>query len=200
MPAVLQRDEIEVEALVTDHYVEALLAAHARQADDAPSTTDLDPDVRVIARRLAADLVRFHPSFRFVEALSQRLAAAADHPGIAAAADGPGRAVAGWPGRGAPDASPVSIDAYRARGSLPAHDGSATDLAAAGRVLPADRVAASRPLLIGGAVASAALSIAGAAVIAWRLRVVDPAAIERVARAAGRISTAALPPARGRVH
>jgi hypothetical protein len=186
MAALVRRDEIEVEALVTDRYVESLLAAHARRADDVPSLADLDPVLRSTARRLSADLVRPHPSFRFEDALSQQLAAIA--AGIVEAV--PGRTVA-EPGV----LEPISLDAYRAIGP-----GRPPAEARGGDAVAPERPPASRPLLVGGAVASAALSIAGAAVIAWRLGVVDPARLERVARVAGRISVAALPQARGRVH
>ena len=49
----------EVEALVVDRYLEALLAR--RPADVA----GLPGDVRAGAAALATDLPRFHPSFRF---------------------------------------------------------------------------------------------------------------------------------------
>ena len=189
MPAVLRRDDIEVEALVIDRYVESLLAAHARQADDAPSTTDLDPALRATARRLSVDLGRVHPSFRFEDALSQQLAAVAS--GVA-----PAFSPTGGAGHAPAVPGPISIDAYRS-GSA---DDAAFDHPGGPDPVSADRPGSPRPLLIGGAVASAALSIAGAAVIAWRLRMVDPATLERVARAAGRISGAALPQPRGRVH
>lgn len=175
MTLVLRRDELEVEALVADRYVEALLAAHARRADDAPAGVELDPAVRATARQLASVLPRVHPSFRFTEALASDLAAAAGS------------------GPRAGDDTPMPIEAYLAR--------RAGDADAAMTALPlADlRAIPSRPLLIGGAVASA-LSLAGAAVLAWRLGAVSPAALERVARATGRRSVAALAQPRGRVH
>ena len=64
------RDAHEVEALVTDRYLEALLAAHARGADRGPTPRNPDETVRRTADRLARDLPRFHPSFRFEEALA----------------------------------------------------------------------------------------------------------------------------------
>ena len=69
------RDGDEVDALVTDRYLEALLAAHARGADRAPAADGparrhpLAPPTG--SRR---DLPRLHPSFRFEEALAARLA------------------------------------------------------------------------------------------------------------------------------
>ncbi len=71
------RDASEVEALVTDRYLEALLAAHARGADRGPTPRDPDETVRRTADRLARDLPRFHPSFRFEERLAARLRAEA---------------------------------------------------------------------------------------------------------------------------
>lgn len=175
MTLALRRDELEVEALVADRYVEALLAAHARQADDAPAGAELDPAVRTTARRLASALPRVHPSFRFTEALAADLAVAAG--------SGP------RPG----DGMPTAIEAYLARRA-----GDASDVVTASPLTDL-RAIPSRPLLIGGAVASA-LSLAGAAVLAWRLGAVSPAALERVARATGRRSVAALALPRGRVH
>lgn len=61
----------EIEALVVDRYLEALLAR--RPADVAA----LPDDVRAGAAALATDLPRFHPSFRFEEYLALRLAQAA---------------------------------------------------------------------------------------------------------------------------
>ena len=60
----------EIEALVVDRYLESLLARTPRDPSDIPA------DLRATADALAA-LPRYHPSFRFVEALSARLAATA---------------------------------------------------------------------------------------------------------------------------
>jgi len=49
-PAAL--DGVEVEALVTDRYLEALLAAAERRAPDAPADPALDPALRRAALRL----------------------------------------------------------------------------------------------------------------------------------------------------
>jgi hypothetical protein len=70
------RDAREVDALVTDRYLEGLLAAHARGADRAPRASGSEPaaDLRRAADRLSVDLPRLHPSFRFEEALAARLA------------------------------------------------------------------------------------------------------------------------------
>ena len=68
------RDAGEIDALVTDRYLETLLAAHARGADGAPAASVPPDAIRATAERLARDLPRLHPSFRFEEALAARLA------------------------------------------------------------------------------------------------------------------------------
>jgi hypothetical protein len=141
------RDGLEIEALRTDRYLETLLAARGR--GEALSATDaaLDPAVRRATDRITRDLVRLHPSFRFEERLARLLADAAR--------DSSRRAAAG---------ADTSILAFPSDPSVPGH----TTIAVA---LPVDigSIARGRPLLIGGAMASAALSIAGAAWVAWRL-------------------------------
>ena len=72
-----QRDNLEVEALVADRYLDSLLAARERHAADAPADATLDPDVRNTARLLEAELGRVHPSFRFEERLANELHARA---------------------------------------------------------------------------------------------------------------------------
>src|SRR5207247_6344520 len=84
------RDRIESDAILTDLYLDALLAAQARRASDVPATTDLDPAIRFAAGRLSSDLARVHPSFRFEERLAARLAEVAARMRLAAAA-GDGR-------------------------------------------------------------------------------------------------------------
>ncbi len=119
------------EALRTERYLDALLAAGDRHAIDVPAPSDLDPAIRIAARQLVAELGRVHPSFRFEERLAMRLASVG---GTSARVP----ALIPWPGLG---------------------ERPAVGSAAARRV---------RPLLIGGAVTSAALSLAGAAFVAWR--------------------------------
>ncbi len=63
--------DAEIEALVVDRYLESLLARRPIEIDGVP------PELDATARRLAGALPRFHPSFRFEEALSARLAAVA---------------------------------------------------------------------------------------------------------------------------
>jgi hypothetical protein len=140
-----ERDGTEVEALLTDLYLERVLARIG--TDDGPADADLDPALRRASDRLRRDLTRVHPSFRFEERLAVRLAeaAAAARLPVAAGADGSVVALRG---------APVADDGF---------DPLADDDPAEGhRELPV-------PLLIGGAVTSAALSIAGAAAyVAWR--------------------------------
>jgi len=136
------RDGHEVDALVTDGYLEALLAAHARGADRAPQSGEPLDSIRRTSERLARDLPRFHPSFRFEEALAARLAEVADRMRLPLAAGAEGMVVP-LPIRDLADEDhdPASVHLGRGR----------------------------RPLLLGGAaLTSAALSLAGAAYVAWR--------------------------------
>ena len=153
------RDAGEIDALVTDRYLETLLAAHARGADGAPAASVPADTIRATAERLARDLPRLHPSFRFEEALAARLAEVAWRMRAAAAAGAEGIIV-----------------------PLPAtttEDADATD--------PTDpRFALGRPLIIGGALTSAALSLAGAAYVAWRLNRPAAGPMARAARAVAR--------------
>ncbi len=146
------RDRIEADAILTDLYLDALLAAQARRAMDVPATVDLDPAIRFAAGRLSSDLARVHPSFRFEERLAARLAEVAAGMRLAAAAgEGDARAT-----RGA--SLDPSLDATLHPAFVPGLDPAADP---AGPHL-------ARPLLIGGALTSAALSLAGAAYVAWR--------------------------------
>jgi hypothetical protein len=160
------RDAREVDALVTDRYLDALLAAHARGTDRGPAPVDPDRDVRLAGDRLAQDLPRFHPSFRFEEALAARLAEVAARMGMPVAAGAEGLVVP-----------------LRAPGAPGGTDEDDVDL-----VLESDdgRLALGRPLLIGGALTSAAISIAGAAYVAWRLNRPPASAMARAARAVAR--------------
>jgi hypothetical protein len=151
------RDVGEIEALVTDRYLDSLLG------DREPPTTTaaLDEAVRAVSRRLADDLPRFHPSFRFEERLAVRLAEAAASMRLPLAAGGERDA--------APVPTPIAVAARRF----------APDPLI---VLDDEGHPATRPYLVGGAVAASALSIAGAAWIAWRRRSGSPMA--RAVRAA----------------
>jgi len=142
-----RRDDGEVEALITDRYLDSLLAIQASPrlvGGPLDSDDSLSAAVRAVSRRLATDLPRFHPSFRFEERLALRLAEVAASMRLPVAAGGEGQVV---PFR---ELRPLGPDSLRA--------GDDDD----------DR-ADARPLLIGGAVAASALSLAGAW-LAWRRR------------------------------
>jgi hypothetical protein len=139
------RDAAEADALLTDQYLESLLAADDRRAADAPADASLDRSVRDAATRLRRNLVRVHPSFRFEERLAGRLSDVARSMRLAPAAGGGATVAIRQVGRNQGDFDPLA-------------DPGDSD----------DTTARSRPLLIGGALTSAALSIAGAAFVAWR--------------------------------
>ena len=161
------RDGGSSDALLTDLYLDALLAGAVLDGDDGAAGR-LDPAARDAADRLRRDLVRVHPSFRFEERLATRLAEAAVALRMPVAAGAEGRVV---PLRRVPGgAEPGDLD----------EDG--TFDPGAGSDADPGRRPAGRPLLIGGALTSAALSIAGAAWVAWRLG--RPRADSPMARAA----------------
>ena len=136
-------DAGEIEALVTDRYLDALLAGRPEIGEVAgPSDADgVGAVVRAISRRLATDLPRFHPSFRFEERLALRLAELAASMRLPVAAGGEGQPI---------PIRPVQLpDAEHGAGAGAQDD--------------------RRPYLIGGAVAASAISLAGAW-LAWRDR------------------------------
>jgi hypothetical protein len=137
-----ERDAVEVEALLTDRYLESVLARVG--TDLGPADASLEPTLRLASDRLRRDLVRVHPSFRFEERLAARLAEAAAALRMPAAVGAEGSVI--------PFAAPA--DAFD-----PLAFDDPTD----------DRRERTRPLLIGGALTSAAISLAGAAFVAWRL-------------------------------
>jgi hypothetical protein len=150
----LDRDAASADALLTDLYLDALLAGAvldlAAMTTGDPGalvagTSRLDPATARAAERLRRDLVRVHPSFRFEERLATRLAEAAVGLRVPLAVGAEGRLVS-FPMSHGPDDDPILLE-----------------IGSAGR---RDR---SRPLIIGGALTSAAISIAGAAFVAWRL-------------------------------
>jgi hypothetical protein len=161
------RESATTDALLTDLYLDALLAGAVLDAASGGLSGNtpgrLDPAARRAADRLRHDLVRVHPSFRFEERLATRLAEAAVAMRVPVAA-GDERIVA-FRSAGSdehdagliPDAAQPSPGTERETGHEPGEQGD-----------PARRVP-TRPLLIGGALTSAALSIAGAAYVAWRL-------------------------------
>ncbi len=162
----LRRDAGEVDSLVTDRYLDSLLAISApdepgRFVDpaDPGRGASVGAAVRAVSRRLATDLPRFHPSFRFEERLALRLAELAASIRLPVAAGGEGQV--------------VSIRAIEPAGFDPRHTADPGE----------DEDRDTRPLLIGGAVAASALSIAGAW-LAWRRRT---SPIARAIRAAHHI-------------
>lgn len=146
---LLGRDVGEIEALVTDRYLDSLL--DRRDRPDRPDlrsvspATALDEAVRAVSRRLANDLPRFHPSFRFEERLALRLAEAAATLRL-----------------------PMAAGAERDAASVPV---SIPRVGADPLAVPDDdEWVDSRSFLVGGAVAASAISLAGAAWMAWRRR------------------------------
>jgi hypothetical protein len=168
------RDGQEVEALRTDRYLEALLTQRdgpeGRDAVD-PIARAVDPAVGLAVDRLGRDLVRIHPSFRFEERLARRLADVAAAMRMPEAAGAEGASVPVIPFRLGPAFDPAAD---------PAPDGDG------GPSVP-------RPVLIGGAVASAAISIAGAAIVAWRLGRPGGDPMTRAVRAAHQLRDGARP-------
>jgi hypothetical protein len=154
------REALEVEALRIDRYLDALLAAADRHATDVPAEAEIDPALRAAVRRLRRDLVRVHPSFRFEERLAQRLADLATQARLDAAVGGP---------EPAPHSTfDLVFD--------PAIDPAS----------PVDDLVRRRPFLVGGAMASAALSLAGAAIVVARRRGRAVTPMTRAAHAAHR--------------
>ena len=155
------RDGLEVDALVTDRYLEALLRAHARGTDRGPTTVPPADPIRSVADRLARDLPRLHPSFLFEEALASRLAGVAARMRLPADA-GAQAFIVPLPRRAAADDDEPADDDDPA-GGRPWFGGPWFGGPWFGRPW------FGRPLLIGGALTSAALSLAGAVYVAWRL-------------------------------
>jgi hypothetical protein len=172
-PSLPDREAAQVDALVADRYLDALLAAGDRRADDAPADAALAPDLRHAARVLRRSLVRVHPSFRFEERLAARLAdLAAAQSGSGMAAVGGGTVISFRAASTAASTAPsaglavsASADPLLAailRGDLDPTDPAATERATAGPV-------GRRPMIFGGAaITSAAISIVGVAFVAWR--------------------------------
>jgi len=172
----------------TERYLNGLMASDERRAPDVPVDTDLDPAISVAAQELRAGLVRVHPSFRFEESLSARLAAGALRlrsglPIDAEAVAGPGIVA---PFRGRPAAAPVAEPVTEPVATAPAPPVPSRAIwpAAAFRRLPDMTARPSRPLIMGGVgVASAAISI-GAVYVAWRHSHPASSRMGRAARAA----------------
>jgi hypothetical protein len=185
----LDRDASSADALLTDLYLDAILAGRSFRGELGPDGSDgarespsssgrLDPAVRAASERLRHDLVRVHPSFRFEERLATRLAEAAMELRIPTAVGAEGHVLAfRAPTLGPATAPGMDAGTPDGGGADPAPgDGLLAD------PLDADRRDLARPLLIGGALTSAALSLAGAALVAWRrTRPISP--MVRAARA-----------------
>ena len=168
------RDTQDVDALITDRYLDSIFAAHGRGADSGPIPLDVAPSVsiRLAASRLARELPRLHPSFRFEEALAAKLALAATRMRLTAAAGtGPADFDVRHPILLVTDRSTRADALIRVR-----LDG----------LRPDGPIELGRPLLIGGAITSAALSIAGAAYVAWRFRHPQASPMVRAVRAVAR--------------
>ena len=188
IPRLPGRDGADVDALVADRYLDDLLAGGDRCATDVPADAALGPELRDAVRVLRSSLVRVHPSFRFEERLAGRLAdLAAVQAAPALAASGGGRLVR-FPGAATPATTdarahePLTADPLLAAvlaGDLDPSDADAVDRAAGA-------APSRRPLIVGGAITSAAISIVGVAWVAWRATrpAVHPAAgsMRRAAR------------------
>lgn len=150
------------EALIADRYLDALLSGGTPPLAGGP-----DPALREAATVLRTALVRVHPSFRFEERLAARLAA------LAVPADRRGSLLAfpGTPSAGRPAAAHPADPLLPAvlRGELDPADAEevARLTAASTGTDPGGAGGARRPLLVGGAITSAALSVLG---IAWVAR------------------------------
>ena len=150
---LFEREGSEVEALLTDRYLERVLARATGGPSSGPVDALLNPVLRDAADQLRRDLVRVHPSFRFEERLASRLAEAAAALRMPAAVGAESGVV------------PIGV---LGGALLEGDDGDEGSYLFDDGEL--DRRELSRPLLIGGALTSAAISLAGAAWVAWRAR------------------------------
>ncbi len=177
-PRLPERDGGQVDALVADRYLDALLDAVERRAADTPADAALDPDLREAARVLRRTLVRVHPSFRFEERLAGRLAdLAAAQSGAALAEAVAGGRVIPFPAAAAPGTALVpgttdpGLEPDPLLAAILAGDLDPADEAAMAAADPPDAAARDRrPLIVAGgaAITSAAISLVGVAYVAWR--------------------------------
>jgi hypothetical protein len=136
--------ETDDQAIQADAYIDDLLTGHGRMpvavgADgSAGGGLRAQPGVRDAIRLLEKGLPRFHPSFRFEESLAEQLRRAADRKAAV--------------GGEASSLEPI---------------GQIVPIAVIPRTDPLPRLP-DRRLLMGGAAIAAGVSIAGAAVFAWR--------------------------------
>jgi hypothetical protein len=162
--------EPEIEALRVDRYLESILVAREWGAIATLHDPRLDADLRATAQRLSSELVRVHPSFRFEERLARRLSDLAGTLRMPAAA-------------GAESSLPRPLVVAVSADFDPA------DLLDPARLVEGDPFAIrARPLLIGGALTSAAISLAGAALVAWRLSRPGHPMVRAIRAAHGRTS------------
>ena len=170
------------DALQVDVYLEALLASHDRRpqvAFELAPGDALDASERTAARFLADHLVRFHPSFRFEEGLAARLRAVAGGSTAETGGADAGATLLAFPGTAAGPidaAAPATAETDDSEHAAIAVDGSAH------RRFPTQE---QRRVLIGGAIASG-VSLAGAAIVAWRAASPPRTAFGRATRAAHR--------------
>jgi hypothetical protein len=150
------REEHEIEALRVDRYLESILVARDRGARLALHDARLDPGLRSTADRLSAELIRVHPSFRFEERLARRLAEFAVGLRLPAVAGGEERLPRPLMAAGGPAFEPGFALEDLVDPAHPIDDGEPLG-------------GHARPILIGGALTSAAVSLAGAVFVAWRL-------------------------------
>lgn len=139
------------DALQTDVYIESLLSRQGLgPARGAGAASDED-DLRRAAQLLGRGLVRFHPSFRFEEALAARLRRAAELMRAG--------------GQVTAEDAPEGLDPFHGRPAIIAGPPVVFEIqpAVAGHLLDPR----ARGLLVGGAIASG-VSLAGAVVLAWR--------------------------------
>lgn len=159
------RDDGEIEAIIVDRYLDSLLAREPR--DDVA----VGMDVRRTSAWLSAGLPRYHPSFVFEERLAATLGrrAMAIRAGTGATTAAP---TATGPATGQRDGSPILPFPGSAPGAM---------LSPAGRGLTP-----VRPVVIGGVLTSAAISLAGVAFVAWRRTHPGPDPMTRAVRSVAR--------------
>jgi hypothetical protein len=159
-------DAGDVDALITDRYLESILVAHSRGADAGPIPAAERPptDVRQVSDWLVRGLPRLHPSFRFEEALAATLMATAARMRLHLAAGSVGNASSA-------DSAGVVVPLEVRPSMEPSSGPSPIDGHEDRLEVPVDHrpVGIGRPWLIGGALTSAVLSLVGGVYVAWRI-------------------------------
>ncbi len=170
------------DALQVDVYLESLLSSHDHRPrlvfELAPGDA-LDASERTAAKFLADHLVRLHPSFRFEEALVARLRAVASGSAAEIEAADAGAMLLAFPRSAARPIDPAAI------ASADVEDADHAAIVVDGRVRQRFPTQEQRRVLIGGAIASG-VSLAGAAIVAWRAASPPRTAFGRATRAAHR--------------